>query len=291
MASSVTDTSKRHLVELKKMLKNLKIMALENEMAGLDMFNEDIGEDEQRRSRRVEVLQEQLEAEKQERDFLQEELARSHELVEWQEKVINDKDQELLQTHELINETVDALVKEAVAFKTVESAGKFWLGLVRDKKSDEDAAVKIQSVRRGQLARRREKDDTEMDVLRARIADLSKQLNEERSSHEALQKQVAHLEAAHTLVRRSVQAPAGTNPLVTTYAARYIGQPTATPTTNTASPRFIERSSALPQAKLIAAPRKVVTAAPVTKASIPVQPIRLQAVDCVTANSRCGVLR
>jgi hypothetical protein len=275
MTTPVTETSKRHLVELKKMLKNLKIMALESEMAGLDVFNEDIGENEQpRRNSRIDALQQQLEAEKQERELLQNELAKSHELVQIREKMINDKDQELQQTNVLISQTVDALVKEAVALKTVESAGKFWLGLVRDKKKDEDAAIKIQSLRRGQLARRREEkeEDEAMVAMRAKVAELSQLLNEERTCREALQQQVASLQA------QSFTAPLASSVVM---SKSYAPAPAIRITQPIASARLNEKSMATPR-------RNSTSCA--TKAAVPVQPMRLQAVERVTANKVCGAV-
>jgi hypothetical protein len=292
-------------------------MALENEMAGLDMFNEDIGASDQ--PRRLSKLQQQLEAEKQERDFLHEELARSHELLEFHKQMAHEKDQELQQTNQLINETVDALVKEAVAFKTVESAGKFWLGLVREKK-DEDAAMKIQSVRRGQLARRG-KDEAEMNAMRGKIAELSNMLDDERCCREVLQKQVANLEANQSAsVARSCAASSRpsvvmSNSYVPVVKARVIN-PTESVINPTASMRALEGSVArvgvgpsainprpsvragiagappssrvgestrvLPQSTLYSAgvARNMVrlpTPTPVARSAIPGQPVRLEA--------------
>jgi hypothetical protein len=282
-------------VELKNMLKNLKIMALESEMAGLDISIEKASENDQpRHNSRLDELQKQLEVEKQERQILQEELVRSNELVQMQEQTINEKEQELQQTNELINQTVDELVKEAIALKTVESAGKYWLGLVRDKKKDENAALKIQSLRRGQLARRREKDDAEIVELRAKFIELSELLDKEKSTREALQKQMANLQApvakfqalsctAPSVASSVLTSPSYTPSPMTPLTPRIIN-PIASARSNdcraSLSQSTLSAWARSPQPAKIGPPRRNACSA---KAPILVEPIRLQAIESLTA--------
>lgn len=185
----------------------------------LEVFDEEIVEAQ----RRITDLQAQLDKEKREREGLQEKLASI------QERCAVDEE-ELQQTKEQINQTVDACVKQALALKTARSVAATWLGLVRNKHREvkeqvhasctgakvEDVAAsndemtKMQScVRELQAQLDQEKQDNEagMVMLQNHIHELRQQRDQEKHARDALQRQLASLEATRSLEQGNGYTP------------------------------------------------------------------------------------